>query len=96
MMKRGQEAPISFLVLGESEEMGSGWDVERGNDEQQSPCGEVRKEREKAKSHLGQHVRKAEVSGIKWSTLKGKTENGKNMSDGEVLRLTAETLWRSR
>lgn len=95
MMKRGQEAPISFLDWGKSEEMGSGWDVERGNDEQQSPCGEVRKEREKAKSHLGQHVRKAEMSGVKRSMLKGNAENGRNMSDGEVLGLTEETLWRS-
>lgn len=30
MMKRGQEAPLSFFVLGKSgEEMGSGWHVER-------------------------------------------------------------------
>lgn len=76
--------------------MGSGWDVERGNDEQQSPCREVRKEREKAKPHLGQHVRKAEMPGINWSTIKGNAENGRNMSDGEVLGLTEETLWRSR
>lgn len=48
MMKRGQEAPVSFLVPeGESEEeMGSGRDVKRGNDKQERPCGEVRKRRE--------------------------------------------------
>lgn len=42
--------------------MGSGRDVERGNDEQERPCGEVRK---KAKSHLGQYMREGEMSGIK-------------------------------
>lgn len=43
------------------EEMGSGRDVQRGNEEQERPCGEVREGREKAKSHLGQNTRKEDV-----------------------------------
>lgn len=48
------------------EEMGSGRDVQRGNEEQERPCGEVRERREKAKSHLGQNTRKEDVSEIKY------------------------------
>lgn len=47
MMKRGQEAPVSFLDPGGGgeKEMDSGRDVQSSNDEQERPCGEGRKRR---------------------------------------------------